>query len=187
MDDEAKISDRGEAPIAADSIIPPDNRILFFHRDRAAFPFFSNFHLAPIEIDGVLWPSTEHFYQAQKCADPEYREAVRLARTPGEAKRLAADPRKARKTRRLSWFFGRRELIRPDWDEAKPEIMRRAVAAKFGQHPDLAAKMLATGTATLIEDSLGDAFWGIGRDGAGRNMLGVILMEQRDLLRVQAD
>jgi predicted NAD-dependent protein-ADP-ribosyltransferase YbiA (DUF1768 family) len=42
--------------------------------------------------------------------------------------------------------------------------------------------LLSTGNATLIEDSPMDFYWGCGSDGTGKNMLGKILMEYRDIL-----
>ncbi|MGO9132605.1 MAG: hypothetical protein ACLP8A_00955 [Methylovirgula sp.] len=73
-------------------ILPGDGRILYFARDREAFPFLSHFYAAPIQLDGVEWPSVEYYYQAQKCDRHAYREAIRTAKTPGMAKRLAAPP-----------------------------------------------------------------------------------------------
>ena len=69
--------------------IPNDNRILFYKRDRALFGFLSNFHSAPIVLDGETWPTSEHYYQAQKSQRSEYRDLVRIADTPGRAKHLA--------------------------------------------------------------------------------------------------
>ena len=71
-------------------VIPADNRILYFRRDRETFEFLSHFYAAPILLDGDTWPMIEHYYQAQKSLDPAYRQAVRDATTPGWAKRLAA-------------------------------------------------------------------------------------------------
>jgi ribA/ribD-fused uncharacterized protein len=61
--------------------------------------------------------------------------------------------------------------------------MHRAVQAKFFQSRFLVQQLLATEQATLVEDSLNDLFWGIGRNGTGKNMLGMILMTTRDILR----
>jgi ribA/ribD-fused uncharacterized protein len=61
--------------------------------------------------------------------------------------------------------------------------MREAVLAKFSQHPELRAELLATGDAKLVEHTDSDAYWGDGGDGSGRNMLGTILMEVRARLR----
>jgi ribA/ribD-fused uncharacterized protein len=57
------------------------------------------------------------------------------------------------------------------------------VTAKFEQHPELAAALLATGDSRIVEHTENDSFWGDGGDGSGRNMLGRILMEVRARLR----
>jgi ribA/ribD-fused uncharacterized protein len=164
-------------------LIPPDNRILYFGRDRAAFGFLSHFHASPIVLDGEDWPTVEHFYQAQKSDDPAYRAAIRAAVTPGLAKRLAAPPAAPRRVARDSWF--RRHGVKPraDWHEVKLGIMRRADAAKFAQNPELAARLLATSDAVLIEDSPAEPYWGIGSDGQGLNWAGRVLMEVRGKLQ----
>jgi len=163
--------------------VPADNRVLFYKRDRAAFGFCSNFHPAPIVLDGENWPTTEHYYQFQKSFDRRYRQAIRSATTPGQAKRLAAPPDATGHTGSDSWFRKNGAMPRPDWNEAKLEIMRRAIRAKFTQNAELARMLLSTGTAELVEDSKSDSFWGAGADGSGENWLGRLLMELRDELR----
>jgi ribA/ribD-fused uncharacterized protein len=163
--------------------IPADHRILYFGRDRGEFGFLSHFQPAPIELDGATWPTVEHYYQAQKSFDPAYVLAVRSAVSPGIAKRLAAQPAAPRRISGQSWFRKHGTLPRADWHEVKLDIMRRADAAKFHQHPDLAARLLATGDAELIEDSPAEPFWGTGPDGLGLNWAGRVVMEVRDQLR----
>lgn len=135
-----------------------------FYYEYEANGYLSNFYPSPLVLDGREWPTVEHFYQAAKTLDPVFAERVRTAATPDEAKRLGRDPGC---------------ILRPDWDTWKIEVMRRAIAAKFGQHPDLAERLVATGDARLIENSMKDYFWGIGADGTGRSMLGELLMELR--------
>jgi hypothetical protein len=80
--------------------------------------------------------------------------------------------------------FGDTEVLcDPHWGDLRRNIMRRAIAATFTQHPDLARGLLATGTAALVEDSRWHPFWGIGPDGQGLNWIGRILMEVREKLR----
>jgi ribA/ribD-fused uncharacterized protein len=160
-------------------IVPPDNRILYFGRDRETFRFLSHFHPAAIVLDDVTWPTVEHFYQTQKSFDPAYREAVLQAQSPGLAKRLAAHPLAPRKQARDSWFLKYGALPRPDWHDVKLDIMRRADLAKFTQHQDLRERLLLTGDAELVEDSPSEPFWGIGPDGQGSNWAGRVLMEVR--------
>jgi len=159
--------------------IPEDNRILFFKRDREIFGFLSNYHEAPVAIDGEIWQSTEYYYQAQKSLDVEYRDAIRQATSANHAKGLGTDPNRSRKARQRSWFRSREDRIRPDWPQWKLRFMIRAVHAKFTQNPDLQQKLLATGDAQIVEDSTHDPFWGIGRDGGGSNWMGRVLMQIR--------
>ncbi|MGB7951367.1 MAG: NADAR family protein [Candidatus Binatia bacterium] len=159
--------------------IPPDNRILYFARDRETFSFLSHFHPSPIDLDGEIWPTVEHYYQAQKSFEPEYRQAIRSASSPGKAKRLAAPPNAPRRVSYQSWFRKHAVSPRPDWDEVKLEIMRRADLAKFSQNRELRAMLLVTGDSELLEDSPFDSFWGVGRDGDGLNWAGRVLMEVR--------
>lgn len=162
---------------------PADDRVMFFARDRKWFGFLSNFHPAPLELDGESWPTAEHYYQAQKSFDPAYRQAIRAADTPAAAKRLAAAPGQVTRAPGQSWFVQNGQEPRADWPQVKLALMRRVVQAKFAQNPKLAARLLATGTAALIEDSPADSFWGIGRDAQGQNWLGQILMAVRQELR----
>jgi ribA/ribD-fused uncharacterized protein len=163
--------------------IPPDNRILYFERDRVLFSFLSHFQPAPILLDGEAWATVEHWYQAQKSDDPAYRAAIRAAASPGMAMRLAASPRAPRRISAQSWFRQNGVVPRADWAEAKLDLMRRGDRAKFEQNALLAEALLATGEAELVEDSRLDAFWGIGKDGAGLNWAGRVLMEVRSALR----
>lgn len=127
--------------------------------------FLSNFYPSPIHLDGQDWPTVEHYYQSRKTRDSAYAEKIRTAPTADEAKRLGNDPACS--------------LI-PGWDVDKVEVMRRALAAKYGQNPELLAMLLSTGKAILSENSKKDYYWGIGADGSGKNMLGRLLMELRE-------
>lgn len=73
--------------------------------------------------------------------------------------------------------------LRPDWEQVKDDIMRRAVIRKFQTHADIREVLLATGDELIIENSPIDYYWGCGADGSGKNMLGQILMEVREFLR----
>jgi len=171
---------------AAMPTVADDNQVLYFARDREAFAFLSHFWPAAIELDGETWPTVEHYYQAQKSDSVAYRNAIRAAVTPGQAKRLSAAPTASGKAGKHSWFRANQKEPRADWNEVKLDIMRRADWAKFSQNPELAEWLLATGDAALIEDSPTDPFWGTGRDGQGENWAGRVLMEIRDRLRARA-
>ena len=129
---------------------------------------FSNFAPFPIRVDGELWPTSEHYFQAQKFEDKAYRQKIQMAKTPMLAARLGRD---------------RKQKLRRDWESVKVSVMRTAVLAKFAQHEDLGKLLLATGDAKIVEHTENDDYWGDGGDGSGKNMLGRILMEVREQLR----
>jgi N-glycosidase YbiA len=170
-----------QMPIAPDAprIVPADNRILYFRRDRATFGFLSHFYPSSIVLDGETWPTVEHYYQAQKSDDPSYRSSIRAAAHPGRAKRLAAPPSAPRRISRDSWFKSNGQLPRADWHSVKLGIMRLGDRAKYQQNSNLAELLPATGNAELIEDAPSEPFWGTGPDGSGCNWAGRILMEIR--------
>ncbi len=130
------------------------------------YRFLSNFWMIPIPLENVWYESTEHAYQAAKSNSPDYKKSIRLAKTPGEAKKL-----------------GRKADLRPDWEEVKLGYMRYLVWYKFAMYPDLGQKLLDTGDAELVEGNhWGDKFWGV-CNGVGENWLGKILMEVREQIR----
>jgi ribA/ribD-fused uncharacterized protein len=121
---------------------------------------FSNFAPFAIDLDDARWATVEHYYQAQKFADPQLRQKIRKAEKPAIAKNLA-DKHKA--------------AIRPDWDAVKDEVMYRAVRRKFELHAELRALLLATGEEDIAESAPNDYYWGVGREGTGQNRLGKII------------
>lgn len=131
---------------------------------RGKYAFLSNFYdFGKCEFEGVVYPTSEHAYQAAKCFNDEDRTAILNARTPGEAKRL-----------------GRRVKIISEWEIVKVDAMRDIVASKFGRNTRLRDQLLATGDEELVEgNNWGDTFWGQ-VNGVGENWLGKILMETRE-------
>ena len=128
--------------------------------------FLSNYFTAPIEENGVTYPTNEHYFHAHKSSIVSQNILIAHAATPGEAKRL-----------------GRKCKMRPDWNTYRLEVMRNGIHLKFTQHPELAEKLLATGNEELIEgNTWNDKFWGV-CDGVGENNLGKILMEERERLK----
>ncbi|CAE7709032.1 unnamed protein product, partial [Symbiodinium pilosum] len=66
--------------------------------------------------------------------------------------------------------------------------MEKVLEAKFKQNSPLASRLLQTGNATLLEHCSRkgrDSFWSDDEDGSGCNYLGMLLMLQRDKLRLQ--
>jgi ribA/ribD-fused uncharacterized protein len=119
-------------------------------------------------LKGRVWPTSEHYFQAQKFAGTDQEEAIRLAESPMAAAVMGRS---------------REQMLRLGWESVKDDIMREALRAKFTQHPKLQALLLATGDAELVEHTTNDRYWADGGDGGGRNRLGQLLMELRNQLR----
>ena len=140
-----------------------------FYSKIPAYREFSNFFPSAFDLDGKRWPTTEHYFQAQKfTATPEYQEEIRLAKTPEKAKSLGAS---------------REKPIRADWDQVREDVMKKALKAKFTQNADLKALLLSTGNRPLVEANPTDSYWGYGRTKKGKNRMGILLQQLRDELR----
>ncbi len=163
--------------------IPLDGEVRFYKRDRPDFGFLSNFHVAPVVIEGVSWAHTEAYYQAQKSKNPEYHARIRENEKPSWSKYVGDSRIGHRKISQQSWFRKHPEDLRSDWNEIKLDVMRVALRAKFTQHQSLSRSLLMTGKARIVEDSASDYFWGIGADGSGENWLGRLLMDLRAEVR----
>ncbi len=141
---------------------------IYFYGTKGVYGCFSNFAPYPIKLKGKVWPTSEHYFQAQKFADTEHEEAIRLVKSPMIAARMGRS---------------RARPLRQDWEQVKDDLMYQAVLAKFNQHADIREILLGTGDALLIEHTRRDAYWGDGGDGHGQNKLGQILMKVREQLR----
>eukprot|EP00347_Sterkiella_histriomuscorum_P002691 403367178 len=146
---------------------PKGEDLLMFYNHQLDHSEFWNFYDAPIELDGKIWPTSEHYFQAQKFPDfPAYQEKIRKTPKPGVAFRMA-------RTRQYK--------IRPDWEDYKIDAMFRALRAKFSQHKKCRQVLLESGNRPLIEHTKRDSYWADGfASGKGVNMLGKLLMKVRE-------
>ena len=140
-----------------------------FYSVRKAWGELSNFETTPFEVDGVSYGSVEHWFQASKTLDSARQSAIRLASSPSKAAKMG----RAKKA----------TLLREDWEDVKDKVMYVGCLAKFAQNTGLWAVLDSTQSATLIERTKNDVYWGDGGDGRGQNRLGEILMEVRAELR----
>ena len=139
-----------------------------FYFPKGDYGFFSNFSRHPFKLDGRHWATTEHYFQAQKYyGTPRYDE-IANASTPREAANLGRD---------------RSLPLRKDWEKIKDAVMKKCVLEKILTYPGIKDSLLETGEQEIIEDSPIDYYWGCGKNGTGKNMLGKILMEIRSELR----
>ncbi|HEU5438112.1 MAG TPA: NADAR family protein [Ktedonobacterales bacterium] len=144
--------------------------VIQFYSTREPYGAFSNFAAYPIVCKGLRWPTSEHYFQAQKFAGTDHEGAIRRVASPTVAARMGRS---------------RQRPLRYDWESVKDDVMLEALRAKFTQHPTLRDLLLGTGDALIVEHTSRDAYWGDGGDGRGRNMLGRLLMRVREELRGQ--
>lgn len=139
---------------------------------------FSNWYPRDFVIEGIRYNCVEQYMMAKKAmlfGDVTIYQQVMQTEDPGKCKDLG-------------------KLVRgfdtATWDSCKYEIVYNGNYAKFTQHPDLMAKLKATGDAVMVEASPQDKIWGIGMSAddpkakqpdhwKGENLLGKILMEIR--------
>lgn len=142
---------------------------------------FSQWWPSSFTVGGIEYRTAEHFMMAAKArlfADPIALERILAAPSPKQAKELG---------RSVANFD------EPTWQAHRFELIVAGNHAKFAQHPDLAAFLLATGQSNLVEASPVDRIWGIGLAAnspdaskpahwRGLNLLGFALMEVRHRL-----
>lgn len=134
---------------------------------RGKYFFLSNFFPCTVKYEDIIYPSTEHAFQAVKSLDPEERKRIAQILNPSLVKRA-----------------GRRVKLRKDWEEVKVQLMYEIVKAKFTQNESLKERLLKTGEEPLQEgNTWHDIFWGV-CNGRGQNHLGKILMRVRNELKV---
>lgn len=141
----------------------------------------SQFYTAPFSIDGICYPTAEHWMMAGKArlfGDLETLEEILKATEPKTAKALG---RKVRGFDDQLWKANARRIV------------TEGNLAKFGQNESLKAFLIGTGSQVLVEASPSDRIWGIGLGASdprandpatwlGTNLLGFALMDVREAL-----
>ena len=150
-----------------------EQEAVVFHDQDDPFYEFANSYRAPIIIDGEIWPSSKHYFQAKKFKDPfnysstmNARMDIRVARSSLEATEIV-----------------RNLPLRSNWKRVKNKLMFKALAEKFTQHKHLYDLLISTGDAPIIEHTGRDSYWGDGENGSGKSILGNLLMQLRSQLK----
>ncbi len=163
---------------------PGEEPVLFFAGNESLVEFkeFSNQHDAPMQIDGMTFPTVEHYYQWSKAKQFGDADAEKKILKTTSAKSVKAYGKKVKNYDEAAW------------NEKKDQVMKVALKAKFMQHPELRTKLLSTGTRPIGEADPRDKEWGIGTGAdtakakipakwPGKNKLGALLMELRTELK----
>lgn len=156
-----------------------NNECVTFSKTKESFGGFSNMSSEySVEVNGVVFPTSEHFYQCMKYVDhPEVQKEILGERNP----LLMKNKQKKH-----------RGLIRKDWEELKVIIMEITVHLKLVTHWVKFGNLLVeSGTKEIVEISKKDSFWGmvpqVSNPGVlvGENKLGEILSRFRELIQTE--
>ncbi len=119
---------------------------------------YSQWHKAPMTIDGIEYNSCEQYMMHQKALlfdDHIIADLIMQEKNPKEQKK-----------------YGRqiRNFDKALWEKNCLAIVFEGNLAKFSQNPGLKAEMLSTGNKIFVEASPLDNIWGIGLDENAENI-----------------
>jgi ribA/ribD-fused uncharacterized protein len=137
------------------------NMAIKFYFRKKDYGWLSNFERSSQVVDGLIYTTNEHYYQAQKPKDPKVSEWIRQAPSAWLAMEAGRSLRP-------------KETV-DNWQDIKFDVMLKGLRSKF-KNERLRQLLLATGTDSIHEDSPTDMIWGI----KGKDMLGFLLMQVRN-------
>lgn len=142
----------------------------------------SQWYQAPFEMNNVKYKCAEQYMMCEKARlfkDEEALDKILEAYHPNQMRLIG---------RQIENFDDN------IWNEHKIQIVKIANLAKFSQNTKLKKYLINTGDKILVKNVLHDKIWGIGlsKDSQliynplnwnGKNLLGFILMEVRNILK----
>lgn len=139
----------------------------------AEIAYLSPLFRAAFRVDGKEYLSVENYVQAARFfgTDDAFAETIRAQKNPVLTRGMGRS---------------KEHTPRADWESVHLEEFQKAIRARFETHADLREKLLATGSATLEYEAVADSVYGIGADGKGKNLYGIVLMELRAALAAGA-
>jgi ribA/ribD-fused uncharacterized protein len=139
---------------------------IYFSMDDSTEPMARN-SPHPFQLDGYLWPTIEHYYQAFKFDDSDYQMKILAAETAAQAKNLGNALLKRK---------------RADFKQVRTTLITRAAYTQAKTYKSISDRILETGSEKLVENSQFDYYWGCGRDHRGDNHYGQTMMKIRSKL-----
>ncbi|KAJ6513727.1 hypothetical protein C8R47DRAFT_1091704 [Mycena vitilis] len=157
-----------QGPNSNSQPVPRRQRILLYPRRQTEYYGFSSYSPHPVIYNCKAYPTSEHLFQAFRFMDnhPNIADSVRTAKHPEK--------------------MSRAHIVHqhPNWESMKISRIELAMWHKFLQYPELKMILLAPCDAELIYSTTGD-FWGVGKDGNGRNEYGKMLERLRSIISAQ--
>jgi len=153
------------------------DKYVFFYNDE-----FSQWHRAPMLIDGIRYNCAEQYMMHQKALlfdDTEIAGLIMSADFAAVQKKLGRAVKGFHQTK---------------WDRYCLSIVYKGNLAKFSQNPELRKLILSFGDRVFVEASKFDSVWGVGfseyddeilnpENWRGTNLLGTVLTMVRNELK----
>lgn len=142
------------------------------------YSYLSNFYPVSVEVNGQRYNSSEQAYQHSKAIICDRDDVAKEIKE-------SEDPKKVKK-------HGDKIDTSEQWESIKVETMKCILVSKFMQNKELKSKLLETNNSPLMECST-NTFWGTGwkldsmewaksHNYPGKNVLGKLLMEVRNIV-----
>ncbi len=121
---------------------------------------------SPLIYRGLEFHTVENIYQAMKTEKSDIEEKRKIS---------LMSPFKSKS-------YGRRLMVRSDWDQIKIQVMEYALSHKFAPNTSWGEKLKRYNKEIVEWNNWNDTFWGIDLTGNGKNQLGLILTKLHNSL-----
>lgn len=173
--EEPRISDIDSRLRVIQTLAHNDAVVAFYKKEYNPYTdVFGNFFESPVMVQGIKYRCKEGAFQAQKFLNDDVKK--QFCDLDGDQARHKAAELKSRGFQQdLDWISGGKNI----------EAMKLVLEAGFSHGSDAAKALVNTSNAYLVEhcpEKGRDPFWTDNSDGTGQNMLGILLMQQREKL-----
>lgn len=139
-----------------------------FYKEFGDLGYLANYSNHGFYKNGIYYKTVEHYYQSEKYDNEEIKQRIIDANTPKEASNIGRDRNNIRKN---------------NFKEIKQEVMLEGLVEKFRQNKDILYKLLNTKNEDIMEHTVDEYYWGIGKDYSGKNIIGSLLCKTRNILK----
>ncbi len=139
-----------------------------FYKQFGELGYLANYSDYGFYKDGIFYKTVEHFYQSEKYDELDIKAKIIRAKTAKEAAAIGRD----RNNTRI-----------PNFKLIKKNVMLDGVLEKFRQNEEIQNKLIETRNEIIVEKTVDEYYWGVGKDYSGANNFGRILMRARSILK----
>ena len=139
-----------------------------FYKEFGENGYLANYSNHGFYLNGIYYKTVEHYYQSEKFDNADIKNKIINAKTPKEASLIGRDRNNVRKN---------------NFKMIKNDVMLRGILEKFRQNKDILYKLIETRNSEIVEATVDEYYWGIGKNKTGENNIGKILMNARNILK----